>query len=79
MRQTRAIAEIVVAALAAVAGVATAIYPAWFEALFDESPDAGSGAVEWMIAIALMLVAVIMGMLARRDLRHHRAALPDAT
>jgi hypothetical protein len=62
----------------AVAGVATAIYPPWFEALFDASPDAGSGVFEWAIAIALMLVAVMSSMLARRDLLRHRAALTDA-
>lgn len=70
--------EAVVAVLAAIAGLATLIYPTWFEALFEASPDSGSGALEWVIAIALLLAAVVLAVLARRDFRLGRAATADA-
>jgi hypothetical protein len=76
--RTRAWIEAAVAALAAIAGLATAIYPTWFEALFEASPDAGSGALEWAIAIALLLAAVVLALLARRDFRLPRAGATEA-
>lgn len=75
--RVRAWIEAVVAVLAAIAGLATAIYPTWFEALFEVSPDAGSGALEWAIAIALLLAAVVLALLARRDFRLRRAATAE--
>lgn len=66
-----------VAGLAAIAGLATAINPTWFEALFEASPDAGSGALEWSITIALLLAAVILALLARRDFRLGRTGTAE--
>lgn len=77
MRRLRAWAEVVFAVLAAVAAVATAVYPTWFEAFFEESPDSGSGALEWVVAIALALAAVVLSLLARRDFRRYRTAVAD--
>lgn len=74
----RAWAEVVLAALAAVAGVAAVVYPTWIEALFETSPDAGSGALEWVIAVVLMLASLSLALLARRDFRRHRNALDSA-
>jgi hypothetical protein len=59
--------ETVLAGLATLAGMVTVIYPTWFEALFDASPDAGSGAFEWAIASALLLASLALALLARRD------------
>ncbi|MBE8516923.1 hypothetical protein ILP97_05235 [Amycolatopsis sp. H6(2020)] len=74
----RAWVEAVVAVAAALAGLATAIYPTWFEALFEASPDAGSGDLEWLVATALLLFALILGALAGRDFRIHRPRSPEA-
>jgi protein-S-isoprenylcysteine O-methyltransferase Ste14 len=76
--RTRAWIEVVVAVLAAIAGLATAIYPRWFEALFEASPDDGSGALEWLIAVALLLAAVVLAVLARRDFRLPRTKIVEA-
>ncbi len=59
----------VLAGPATLAGVVTVIYPAWFEALFDASPDAGSGVFEWAIASALLLTSLALALLARRQFR----------
>ena len=74
MGRGRAWVETVLAGLAALAGLATAIYPTWFEALFEESPDAGSGALEWAITGGLLLASLALGLAARRDFRRRRTA-----
>lgn len=66
--------EILLAAIAAVIGVVTVIYPTWFEALFEASPDQGSGALERAIAIVLIVAAVCLMFLARRSLRRLKPA-----
>ena len=64
----------VLAAVFAVLAVLTAIRPTWIEALFEESPDSGSGTFEWAIVGAFGLLAVASAVLARRDYRQlHRA------
>lgn len=68
--------EAALSALAAVASLATAIYPAWFEALFERSPDAGSGIFEWGIVGALLLASLTLAMLARRGFRRSGAVTP---
>jgi hypothetical protein len=65
----RAWIEMVLAVLAAIVGIVTAIYPSWFEALFEMSPDKGSGALEWAIAITLIATSLVLSFLARRDFR----------
>jgi len=60
--------------LAVVAGtlaVATLFWPTWIETLFGVEPDGGSGEAEWLIVAVLALVAVMLGLLARR---HYRVA-----
>jgi hypothetical protein len=57
-------------ALAVVAGVlalATLVWPTWLETLFGVEPDGGSGVAEWWLVVALALVALVAGLLARRD------------
>jgi hypothetical protein len=61
--------------LAVVAGalaVVTLFWPTWIETLFGVSPDAGSGEAEWWVVAVLALVAVMSGILARRDYRAAR-------
>jgi hypothetical protein len=64
---TRVRVEIVLAVVFAVLAVVTAIWPTWIEAIFEESPDAGSGALEWAIVGVFGLLAVASAVLARRD------------
>jgi hypothetical protein len=61
--------EMVLAVLAGAVGIVTALYPTWFEALFEASPDKGSGAFEWAIAITLIGTSLVFTLLARRDFR----------
>ncbi len=65
----RARLEMVLALLAAVAAVATAVWPAWIEGLTRWDPDGGSGETEWQLVVALVVVAVAAAVLAGRDLR----------
>ncbi len=66
---TRVRVEIVLAVVFGVLAVVTAIWPTWIEAIFEESPDAGSGALEWAIVGTFGLLAVAAVVLARRDSR----------
>ena len=63
--------EAVLAGIFAILAVMTAIWPTWIEALFDESPDAGTGAFEWAIVGMFGLLAIAAAVLARR---HYLAA-----
>ena len=48
----------------------TAIWRDWIEAVFRVDPDAHSGATEWAIVGILILSAVALGLVARREFRH---------
>jgi hypothetical protein len=66
--------------LAVVAGalaVVTLFWPTWIETLFGVEPDAGSGEAEWWVVAVLGLVAVMSGILARRDYRAARRLLSE--
>jgi hypothetical protein len=49
----------------------TRAWPAWIEEVFPVDPDAGSGALEWGVVVALLAVAITLGQSARRE--HARA------
>jgi ABC-type thiamin/hydroxymethylpyrimidine transport system permease subunit len=67
--------EVVLAAISAVLCVLTLVFPQWIEELTGLEPDAGSGALEWIIAGIFLVAAVVSAVLARRDYRrlaaHH--------
>jgi hypothetical protein len=63
--------EVVCSAVAALLGALTAIVPDWIEEVFHVDPDAGSGALEWGLVVALLAVAITLGQSARRE--HARA------
>ena len=73
MVRIRAWTELVLAILAALATLAALINPTWVEAVFEASPDAGSGEFEWLIAAGLLAITLCFSLLARRDLRRLRA------
>lgn len=69
MTTFRARLEAGLAALFALAAIATMIWPTWIENLSGLEPDNGSGEAEWWLVILLGLAAVVAGLLARRDFR----------
>jgi hypothetical protein len=46
----------------------------WAEQAFGVDPDKGSGTFEWSLVAALFAVAVVIGLLARRQYRRARMA-----
>ena len=59
--------EVVCGAVGLVLFVVTLISREWIEAIFGVDPDGGSGALEYLIAIGLLGVAVVSALLARRE------------
>jgi hypothetical protein len=79
MRQVRQVFwwEIVGAALSVGLLIATLIVPNWIEVVFGVDPDAGSGALERWIVIALAATTLLSLVLAGREWwRAPRRAVP---
>jgi undecaprenyl pyrophosphate phosphatase UppP len=66
--------ETAIALLAGLLGVVTIFWHDWIEALTGWDPDHHNGGAEWLIVVALLVVAVVMGAIARR---HWRLLLAD--
>ncbi|MCA1709548.1 MAG: hypothetical protein LC808_42230 [Actinobacteria bacterium] len=75
--RVRAWAETVVAVLAAVVGILTQAHPTWFEALFEASPDEGSGIFERIVAVVLIAGSVALSLAARRNVHRSRVVGAD--
>jgi hypothetical protein len=71
--RARLLIEQVLAVVSALLCLLTLVYPEWIEASTGLEPDAGSGEAEWVVAVAFLALAVVSGLLARRD--HRRLAL----
>jgi hypothetical protein len=67
--RTRLRVEMILAAISAGLFILTLINAEWIEALTGLEPDAGSGALEWLIAAAFLVAAVVIALMARRDYR----------
>jgi ABC-type thiamin/hydroxymethylpyrimidine transport system permease subunit len=67
--RTRLRIEVVLAVISAALCVLTLVFPEWIEELTGLEPDAGSGALEWIIAGVFLVAAVVSAVLARRDYR----------
>jgi hypothetical protein len=67
--RTRLRVEVLLAAISAGLFVLTLINAEWIEALTGLEPDAGSGALEFLIAAAFLVAAVVTALMARRDYR----------
>jgi len=65
--------ELVLAVLTAGLFVLTLVSRDWIEEVFGVEPDAGSGALEWGIVIALAAATVLFGWLARAEWRRRPA------
>jgi undecaprenyl pyrophosphate phosphatase UppP len=61
--------ETAVALLAGLLGVVTIFWHDWIEALTGWDPDHHNGSAEWLIVVGLLVVAAVMGLLARRHWR----------
>ncbi len=76
----RFVFEVSAALLCAAIFVLTLVEPAWFERIFDASPDGGDGSLEALVALAASFVAgVLCARLAwhewrRRPLIAHQSA-----
>nr|WP_315267371.1 hypothetical protein [Microbacterium lemovicicum] len=69
----RIIVQFALAALFLAVAVVTVIEPEWIEVVFGIDPDRGSGALEWVIVLALGVLAVVAaGLGARTVIRRRR-------
>ncbi|HEY2196001.1 MAG TPA: hypothetical protein VGH76_27410 [Actinomycetospora sp.] len=68
--------EVVATVIAAVLALVTLVWADWIELLTGLDPDGGNGELEWLLAAAFAVVAVVCGVLARRD--HRRLAHGDS-
>ena len=59
--------EVILAAVTAALLLLTLISREWIEEVFGVEPDAGSGALEWAIVIALAVATVAFSLLARAE------------
>ena len=73
--KARARLETAIACAAGLLGIITIFWRDWIEALTGWDPDQHHGSVEWLIVVALLTVAVIVGSAARR---HWRLLLADS-
>lgn len=58
-----------VGGVSAICFVLTLIRRDWIEAVLGVDPDAGSGALEWLITGGFLVIALTCGFLARRQWR----------
>lgn len=61
--------ETAIASAAGVLGVLTIFWHDWIEALTGWDPDHHNGSFEWLIVVALLAIAAVLGATARRDWR----------
>ena len=54
-------------------GLVTLVWRDWIEIVFGVDPDHHSGTLEWVIVFALLLIAVIAGVLARAEWSREQA------
>jgi hypothetical protein len=64
--------ETILAVVGAALSLLTLVWSEWIEEIFGVDPDGGSGALEWVIALGFLAVAVALALLARRGQRRLR-------
>jgi hypothetical protein len=65
--------KLVLAGASAFLALLTLVVPDWIEAVLRIDPDGGNGSVEWLAVLALAAGAVVLGGMARSELRARRA------
>ncbi|WP_435218299.1 ABC transporter permease [Streptomyces sp. bgisy034] len=72
-------AEVVLGSLSGLLFVITLIWHDWIELLFEIEPDAGSGALEWLIVAVTALATVLCALGARMEWRRAHPAAGQAS
>ncbi|WP_218782562.1 ABC transporter permease [Streptomyces sp. BR123] len=72
-------AETVLGSLSALLFLVTLVRRDWIELLFGVEPDAGSGALEWLVVAVTALVAVLCALGARTEWRRAHPAGTQAS
>jgi hypothetical protein len=67
--------EAILATLATGLFALTLVSRDWIEVLFKVEPDEGNGSLEWLIVVALAVVAIALIALARRDWRKANSSM----
>jgi hypothetical protein len=70
----RAQLEMVVAFCAGILGVLTIFWHDWIEFLTGWDPDNHNGSAEWVVVAGLLVIAAVLGLVARRHWRLVTAA-----
>jgi hypothetical protein len=65
--------EVFLAVCSAIATVLSLVWPQWIEAVFEESPDAGDGSAERLVAVVFLVATVVFSWFARREWRQRGA------
>lgn len=63
----RMIVEFILAGVFAILAIVTVVNPQWIEAVLRVDPDAGSGALEWLIVAAFGVLALVAAGVGARD------------
>jgi hypothetical protein len=66
--------EAILAALTTGLLVLTLVSRDWIERIFHVEPDAGSGALEWLIVAVLLVISIALIVAARTEWRRARTA-----
>ncbi|TJZ59167.1 ABC transporter permease [Streptomyces piniterrae] len=77
--RTRFWVEIALGTLSGLLFLVTLIWHDWIELIFGVEPDAGSGALEWLIVAVTALVTVLCALGARMEWRRTHPAAAHAS
>jgi hypothetical protein len=74
VRRVRFWIESLVAGASLILGLVTLVWQDWIEGVFRVDPDNHSGAVEWLVVAGLLVVAAVVGTVARFEWRQLQLA-----